>query len=353
MTEDEAIKQDARVWVLRVESGDMSQAEKVRFDQWLSEDPRHKHAFLKEHKLWLKVAALEQDFKTDTDIELSRENGFEDDAFEDLASRANPTTPLSDMPPPKPMAGFAFGRSSVLRSVAAVLLVMLVCTYVFAEQFWIMIEADEYTSAGGQKQITLPDGSIAVLNTATAIAIDYSASERRIRLLEGEAFFKVQPNKARPFRVETQSGVGEAAGTSFAVHKTEQGAKITVSEGVVAVNLAASKTSSRAPYLLKVDQQIEYNKNQLIKPVHKVDAQKALAWQKGKIVFEKRSLVAAIAQLDRYYPGRILITRKIISSQKVTGIFSTTAILPSIKAIAATYGLSVVELPGRSLIILY
>ena len=62
--------------------------------------------------------------------------------------------------------------------------------------------ADHRTGAGERSTVILADGSRIELSTATALATDFSGGRRRIRLLEGEAWFQVTPDPNRPFVVE-------------------------------------------------------------------------------------------------------------------------------------------------------
>lgn len=58
--------------------------------------------------------------------------------------------------------------------------------------------SDHHTAVGEQARIELPDGSIAWLNTDTAIDVRYSENRREIVLLKGEAQFDVQKIPDRP-----------------------------------------------------------------------------------------------------------------------------------------------------------
>lgn len=83
---------------------------------------------------------------------------------------------------------------------------------------------------------TLRDGSVVDLNRNTRLLVgdDFNRRERRLRL-EGEAHFKVHPDKARPFVVEVDALEVCAVGTAFNVNDfTEPGKVIvTVTEGKV------------------------------------------------------------------------------------------------------------------------
>jgi ferric-dicitrate binding protein FerR (iron transport regulator) len=85
------------------------------------------------------------------------------------------------------------------------------------------------------EMVELPDHSTVVLNKSSKIAFlkDYNAEKRRVKL-EGEAFFEVESNKAKPFLVENGDANIMVLGTSFNV-KTTNGAisQVYVAEGAV------------------------------------------------------------------------------------------------------------------------
>src|SRR5262249_13837131 len=77
------------------------------------------------------------------------------------------------------------------------------------------------TSVGEQRPFDLPDGSVVYLNTHSKIALHFSRHEREIRLLDGEALFKVARDTSRPFRVRTDDAVIQALGTEFNVRRDD------------------------------------------------------------------------------------------------------------------------------------
>ncbi len=82
---------------------------------------------------------------------------------------------------------------------------------------------------------SLPDGSTIELNADAEIAIDYSATQRAIRLVSGEALFAVQKDPSRPFAVTAGGVVDRAVGTAFAVRHAFAAVSVIVTEGQVAV----------------------------------------------------------------------------------------------------------------------
>src|ERR1700733_6084452 len=57
------------------------------------------------------------------------------------------------------------------------------------------------TATGEQRAFELDDGSVIHLNTSSKVALRFGAQTREVRLLQGEALFRVHHDAARPFRV--------------------------------------------------------------------------------------------------------------------------------------------------------
>lgn len=82
---------------------------------------------------------------------------------------------------------------------------------------WVAFE----TKIGERKRIVLSDSSEVWLNAASRILYPekFTGAERIIRLVEGEAFFKVSHNKKFSFRVVAPNGVyTRVLGTSFNIN---------------------------------------------------------------------------------------------------------------------------------------
>lgn len=66
-----------------------------------------------------------------------------------------------------------------LALVAAIACVVITLNIVAPLTYW---QADHITAKGEQKQLTLADGSTVMLNSDLAIALHYTANERRVKL---------------------------------------------------------------------------------------------------------------------------------------------------------------------------
>ncbi len=87
-------------------------------------------------------------------------------------------------------------------------------------------------TAPSSRQITLPDGSTAMLEPgASLVTDDHYGKQNRTVYLTGEAFFDVEPNAKLPFFVYTGELVTEVLGTSFRIRP--EGDKKTIEVSVM------------------------------------------------------------------------------------------------------------------------
>lgn len=97
----------------------------------------------------------------------------------------------------------------------------------------------------------LPDGTTVRLNIGAELATRFTATERRVRLVRGEAYFIVTPDAARPFIVDAGGVNVRAVGTAFNVNLQTQAVDVIVTEGKVQVfspaDTAALETHAPAP----------------------------------------------------------------------------------------------------------
>ncbi|MGX9425466.1 MULTISPECIES: FecR family protein [Bradyrhizobium] len=220
-----------------------------------------------------------------------------------------------------------------LRAAAALVMVVVATGYVL--DLPLRFQADAMTATGETRSVALDDGSNVILNTASAIAIDYSHDRRRIHLLRGEAVFSVAKDAARPFVVDAASGEAVARGTVFAVRKQDEAATVTVLESRVGVSYPAGAPSAIE---LSPGEAVGYSDRGL-GAVRSVDADAVTAWRRGKLIFVDRPLGDVIAELNRYQSGRIQITDDSISGHPVSGVFDTKNPLRALDVIERTLGL--------------
>jgi len=116
------------------------------------------------------------------------------------------------------------------------------------------------TGKGESKTVELVDGSVVTLqeNTQLIVADDFEKSaDRKVRLVEGEAFFQVHRNPERPFRVAGSGMQTEVLGTSFIIRTSKEDAawSIWVKSGKVRVS---KPTNASETYTLGANDSLTY-----------------------------------------------------------------------------------------------
>lgn len=158
------------------------------------------------------------------------------------------------------------------------------------------------TPVAQRESLTLADGSTVELDARTSLQVDLDGSLRRLRLAEGEAFFSVTKDPARPFVVETPLGSVRVKGTKFDVRAVSPDElAVTVQEGVVQINPALAGASSAPIVLHATDQLILDPSGATVRPLDARQLDDALAWREGRVVFDGTPLRAALARFARHH----------------------------------------------------
>ena len=314
----------ARAWVVRLASGDMTATELAALKVWLADSERHRQAFAEARALWQDLAALEPAFA----------------AAEEAA--AKPPRPRQSQPSGR-LVGRRAGRRAAVGAALAATLAGAACLLLalFLPQLPIALKADYVSDAAAVLNVTLPDGSRATLDRNSAIALNFDAGRRQVELLAGEAFFEVRPDRQRPFRVLAAGGVSEAVGTAYAVRLSPEGVRVAVTEGRVAVTAAAAPG---AAVTLNAGEGLRYPADGQLGAAFALDGARALAWREGRVVFVARPLAEALAELERYHAGRILLLREGRHFSAVSGVIDLDRLDEGLAALAATHGLTAVEM---------
>ena len=96
----------------------------------------------------------------------------------------------------------------------------------------------DYASGNALRVVELPDGSRVTLDAESAIALDYAAGKRVVRLLAGRALFEAAPaaQGGPAFTVTTPDASATALGTRYTVERQEHGTRVAVHEHRVQVH---------------------------------------------------------------------------------------------------------------------
>lgn len=149
------------------------------------------------------------------------------------------------------------------------------------------------------REITLPDGSRACLNSGSYILYpeDFKSDARNIYLV-GEAVFEVARNKEKPFTVHSGKFAVTALGTKFNVkaYPEDDFLTATLLKGKIKV-----KCSDTEDYYLNPGQQLKHNKLTHQNELKEVDEEFVTAWQRGEIILSEASLKEIRLALETRY----------------------------------------------------
>lgn len=233
---------------------------------------------------------------------------------------------------------------AALAAAAAIVIAVGIQQYPALMLRW---QADYITATGMRDEIMLPDGSRMVLNTASAVALDFEGGRRTVSLLGGEAFFNVVPDPARPFTVAAAFSSVEVKGTAFSV-RTENDQDIVVLEhGHVDVTRQAAPVEKVA---LEPGESVKATETRF-SVVEKTDAATALAWLKGRVIFRDRPFGDVVQEIGRYYSPPVIFANTRLRQMRINGNYRLDDPERAIRSLATAAGASVTRLPGGILIL--
>lgn len=327
------IRRDAAQFFADTNSGEISADGDLRLKEWLAADPRHAMAFAQAEAVWKQL----------DETSLSTQNPG--------LSTQNPGAPLPNLREParsspfRPVGGVSRGR--VRRWASGAVAASLVAVMLVATDVPIWLQSDAMTGTGEQSEVILPDGSIATLNTDSAIA--YSDDGRTVELLKGEAAFDVASDPENPFSVVADQGATTALGTKFVVRKMGDETRVVVTEHSVKIALSSSLMRSSSAVLEEGEGAI-YGSGSVRKLDRRVLGN-VDAWTRGRISFVNRPLGEVVAELARYHSGYIAVSDGPLAQRPVSGTFQTDDPIGAIDDIQRTLGISSTRLAGMVILL--
>lgn len=199
---------------------------------------------------------------------------------------------------------------------------------------------DKATTAVGEiRRLPMDDGSIATINTDSAIKIAMTPAQRVVDLERGEAWFKVAKNKARPFIVMAGLARVQAVGTAFSVRRLKNSTEVQVTEGTVKAWLA--EIDQPPLWLNAGDTAVLTEHGQVTRNNASQAIEASLAWRNGQIALTGQSLGVAASEYNRYNQTKIVIQDPELAGEHLLGRFSANDPDGFSKAIAAAFDVEV------------
>jgi transmembrane sensor len=261
----ERASREAATWFALLLDDNTPEADHIRFREWLDADMRNAQAYARLERLWAAAGSDTVHAPQDT------------------------------------------SRRNLLKATSAVILL----TGGGLTAWTVMNRADHSTGTGELRTITLEDGSQVELSAASAISVDFTSSARRVRLHEGEAYFSVAGNDARPFTVIAGEVNATALGTAYSVSITSERTSVAVARHQVRVQAGGQRVD------LDEGDVIDWENGKL-STVGTNQAEERMAWRSRQLVFLARPLGEVIDAVNRWRTGHLILRDKALAQRRVT-----------------------------------
>lgn len=270
---------EAAAWVARQDrlGDDWSERDEAERQAWLDQAVAHRVAWLRVREGWQKA----------------------DRVLHSPDARASALV--------RPAMSRAFWPAGVL--AAAVLLWWLTPGWMLSQPSLPAGQARHETAVGARELLSLADGSRVTLNTNSRGRSAMDRQTRRFWLDQGEAFFDIAHDEARPFVVMAGEDRITVLGTRFSVRREAGRTDVTVLEGRVRL----SRANEHEPDILAPTElgprmgAAVRQEGLLVAPRTEAEILRNLSWREGRLVFEQLTLSEIAAEFNRYNQRQLVV----------------------------------------------
>jgi transmembrane sensor len=300
---------EASEWLARLDRG-LTADEERALRVWLKQSNDHQEALLRLASLWDRMGSLAL---------------------------------LSELfPRPVPQRK-SLRRYYAAAAAAALFAILIVATWQLTssgpaqDDVVAIVDGVYETAVGQQSTVTLPDGSVLLLNTNSLIKVVYSDKQRLLILERGEMNIEVAHDAERPLSVMAGQKIVQAVGTAFNVQIINDGeVELIVTEGKVLVaergdirgDVAAKADSDpikplpeRSTVVSKGERVVLSASEEVIAKVSDSDISAQLSWRQGNLVFRGETLAEAVVELSRYTPVKFELADPRLRDIRIGGRF--------------------------------
>lgn len=186
------------------------------------------------------------------------------------------------------------------------------------------LEYNQLTVPYGKKfELILSDGSHIFLNSGSKLRypVTFLKDQARDVFLDGEAYFSVSKDQARPFTVVTDDMNTQVYGTEFNVssYKNEKNTFTVLVEGSVGVYHSNNIQGSK-PITIVPGQRAIYENGAIDVEMANID--KYIGWKQGKLVFVDDRFELILKELERNFDVRFENQYEALNDMEFTGSFA-------------------------------
>ena len=296
---------NAADWFARLHDAEISVEETMEWQRLMATDPQFAVAYARIEEVWNAFGGILEPTFMSSDAE--------------KRDRYDGSVPVSRW----------FAAKSAWRipkQYPALLAASLACLAIAA--YWVIsgISAPVrilQTAAGQNQAFILTDGSRLNLGADTRIEVRFNATSRQINLAQGEAFFVVAKDHARPFTVRAGDASVTAVGTQFSVNRGASQVVVAVIEGQVLVASGAAadmQSAAEARPLAAGEQVLVATSGKTPGALNHVTV--AIGWQDGRLAFQSEPLSRVLQDVNRYASKPISVDDPSLGDLMVTGTAS-------------------------------
>lgn len=287
---------NAAEWIGRLNAADCTPEERVSFDRWLLSSAENRAAYERFEKVRTMPARL----------------AIHSDMFAQLVASADAVPDRRKASSPR---GWAMALAAGVACISAGI------GWLFMSQ---PADVARITTAPReQRSVALADGSSVTLNGRTALTAAFTATERRVEMNGGEAFFQVSRDATRPFVVRVGNSEVRVVGTQFNVRQSNDELEVVVREGRVSVvpDSTVAPAASVPRVELTPGSRLRMNSIDNRVVVAQVDAERLTSWRTGMIRFDTVALADVIEDVNRYADKPLVIVNDSLRGVPISGRF--------------------------------
>lgn len=302
--------------------GEATPAEAEAIQNWIAASPANRQEYDNFKLIWDESQHI-----------ASTKNVDEDAAYLRLQKRLNNTAPTTTQP-----AQVRKIKTSWWIGIAASLL--LVCTVA-----WLTIshyydnKAIAFVKINSESQTraqTLPDGSVVTMNSHSTLIYPekFTGKIRPVTML-GEAFFKVTPDKTKPFIIKVNGVTVRVVGTSFNIKSRNDKIQVIVETGIVNVS-EKTKNINLSP-----GEKVLVTKKDGLLAKESIKGRLYNYYATHELVCDETPLHELVSSLNEVYGAHIVIGNKAIANLPITTVFKDQSLDQVLLVISETFKIKV------------
>ncbi len=203
--------------------------------------------------------------------------------------------------------------------------------------------ADHATRVGEQRRVMLARGMVAWMNTASAFSFDIGSAGLLATVHTGEVLFSSSGRASHRLSAIIGEGTVRSRDGDFLLRILDDRCDVTALRGMLEVTLGERTTR------VNPGQAIAFA-GTVMGTVTAVQPTAATAWLRGKLIFQRMTVAAIVADMQRYTASRIVVLGDALRSARLSGVFGIDDPDGLFRAIADATGARIDHVPGLTLL---